>query len=87
MPKISGAFVKAHHEPLIPNILHNRNEPMKKKILISAIAMGMAFTMNAQQPKYLDTNAPMEERIEDALSRMGDLEFFAPDIDALFLAP
>ena len=43
---------------------------MKKKILISAIAMGMAFTMNAQQPKYLDTNAPMEERIEDALSRM-----------------
>ena len=25
--------------------------------------------------------------MEDALSRMGDLEFFAPDIDALFLAP
>ena len=29
-----------------------------------------ALNLNAQTPKYLDNNAPMEERIEDALSRM-----------------
>ncbi len=40
-----------------------------KKILTTVMA-AIALTANAQQPVYLDETKPIEERIEDALSRM-----------------
>ena len=42
-----------------------------KRFYSFTLTVLMALNMNAQQtPKYLNPNAPMEERIEDALSRM-----------------
>jgi len=53
------------------SIGHKKNDDvMMRNILISAIAVGMAVPMNGQQPRYLDPDAPMEERVEDALGRM-----------------
>ncbi|MBR6946456.1 MAG: glycoside hydrolase family 3 C-terminal domain-containing protein [Muribaculaceae bacterium] len=45
---------------------------MKKLILTVAIALMLATTVSAQKTKpiYLDNNAPLEQRVEDALSRM-----------------
>lgn len=43
---------------------------MKKEILFT-LALAVAFPLSAQQkPVYLDENKPIEERVEDALSRM-----------------
>ena len=44
-----------------------------KKILITALfAIGMATAVDAQKalPVYLDASKPVEQRVEDALSRM-----------------
>ena len=46
---------------------------MKKSFLVSAAVLfsAVCFAQNqAQRPVYLDPNAPVEERVEDALSRM-----------------
>ena len=46
---------------------------MKKAFLVSAAVLfsAVCFAQNqAQRPVYLDPNAPVEERVEDALSRM-----------------
>ena len=46
---------------------------MKKAFLVSAAVLfsAVCFAQNqAQRPVYLDPNAPIEERVEDALSRM-----------------
>ncbi len=41
-----------------------------KKILFSAFFVCMALCSHAQKAIYLDKNAPVEQRVEDALSRM-----------------
>ena len=44
---------------------------MKKKLVYIALALAFAFSVQAQTiPVYLDDTKPIEERIEDALSRM-----------------
>ena len=45
---------------------------MKEKInaLLALLVWGVAFPLFAQLPVYLDDSMPVEERIEDALSRM-----------------
>lgn len=39
-------------------------------LLVALLAPFMLFAQQKQQPIYLDPNAPIEERVEDALSRM-----------------
>ncbi|MCF0188165.1 MAG: glycoside hydrolase family 3 C-terminal domain-containing protein [Bacteroidaceae bacterium] len=41
-----------------------------KHLFISLILAFAALNISAQTPKYLDGNAPVEERVKDALSRM-----------------
>ncbi|MCR4853446.1 MAG: glycoside hydrolase family 3 C-terminal domain-containing protein [Prevotella sp.] len=41
-----------------------------KRILFTAIVSAFVFVANAQKPIYLDTSAPLEDRVQDALSRM-----------------
>ena len=42
-----------------------------KKIIMSALLLGATATAQAQSvPVYLDESKPMEQRIDDALSRM-----------------
>ena len=42
-----------------------------KKIIMSALLLGASATAQAQSvPVYLDESKPMEQRIDDALSRM-----------------
>lgn len=45
---------------------------MKKKIVLAMIMAASALTMSAQKakPLYLDTTAPLEQRVQDALKRM-----------------
>ena len=43
---------------------------MKKTIALGIMALAFVTTAQAQLPVYLDESKPMEERIEDALSRM-----------------
>ena len=44
---------------------------MNGKHLIASVALAWTtLSLNAQQPKYLNPQVPLEERIEDALSRM-----------------
>lgn len=45
---------------------------MKKLVTVALLALGMATAVNAQKalPVYLDNSKPVEQRIEDALSRM-----------------
>lgn len=43
---------------------------MKKTVLMIAAMVAATVQMNAQIPVYLDESNPLEERIEDALSRM-----------------
>ena len=40
------------------------------KLSILATVLMATFSLTTQAQKYLDTNAPIEERIEDALGRM-----------------
>ena len=40
------------------------------KLTVCIIALGACAAMYAQTPKYLDDSQPIEERVEDALSRM-----------------
>ena len=45
---------------------------MKKKIVLAMVMAASALTMSAQKakPLYLDTTAPLEQRVQDALKRM-----------------
>lgn len=43
---------------------------MFKNLFISSCFLISVFSVNAQKPLYLDQEAPIEERVEDALSRM-----------------
>lgn len=43
---------------------------MRKLIVLSSVALMLAASVQAQIPVYLDETKPMEERIEDALTRM-----------------
>jgi beta-glucosidase len=45
---------------------------MKKTLIITAAVLfsAVCFAQKADRPVYLDPNAPVEERVEDALSRM-----------------
>ena len=45
---------------------------MKKTLIISAAVLfsAVCFAQKADRPVYLDPHAPVEERVEDALSRM-----------------
>lgn len=47
------------------------------KILIPLLWLSTTLGMTAQTPVYLDTNQPMERRINDALSRMTTAEKLA----------
>ena len=47
---------------------------MFKQILISAAAALAAFNASADIPAYLDSSRDIEERVEDALSRMTTAE-------------
>ena len=49
------------------------NINMKKQILLSALAVALAACCGQPKfdgPTYLDPNAPVEDRVEDALARM-----------------
>ena len=41
-----------------------------RKLLMMLAVVAISMTATAQKPKYLDPKAPLEERVEDALSRM-----------------
>lgn len=43
---------------------------MKRIMVLAAVAMAMMLPIKAQKPVYLDSNAPIEERVKDALNRM-----------------
>ena len=43
---------------------------MKTLYIMAATAVMSAAAMSAQTPVYLDSSRPLEERVEDALSRM-----------------
>lgn len=43
---------------------------MKLKTTLMSIAIGTSILASGQQPVYLDKTKPIEERVEDALSRM-----------------
>ena len=43
---------------------------MKLKSVLSVVFLATSLYSVAQKPVYLDSNAPIEERVEDALSRM-----------------
>lgn len=43
---------------------------MKFKSVLLFIVISATFTLSAQKPVYLDPSAPLESRVEDALSRM-----------------
>ncbi len=43
---------------------------MKLKTTLMSIAIGTSILASGQQPIYLDKTKPIEERVEDALSRM-----------------
>lgn len=43
---------------------------MRKLIVLSSVALMLAASVQPQIPVYLDETKPMEERIEDALTRM-----------------
>ena len=41
-----------------------------KTILMATAAVAASANLSASEPVYLDRNAPIEQRVEDALSRM-----------------
>ena len=43
---------------------------MKRTLVIAAVSAFISLAAKAQTPKYLDPKAPLEERVQDALSRM-----------------
>lgn len=43
---------------------------MKKIIVLGMVSLMLGLPLQAQTPVYLDDTKPIEERIEDALSRM-----------------
>ena len=41
-----------------------------KKTVLSVFVLAFGLMANAQKPVYLDPSAPLEARVQDALSRM-----------------